>query len=99
MPIVAGIRVSREQTLHLAAMLTRSGFDHTSRVVLDAITNGHEFVALSTDDREAILAVLDHPHTDELVELRAALFDDLNWQRGLIGGARRPQGPPYANHG
>lgn len=99
MPIVAGIRVPREQTLHLAAMLTRSGFDHTSRVLLGGITNGHEFVALATDDREAILAVLDHPQTDELVELRTVLFDELNWRRGLIGGVRRPQRSLYANHG
>jgi hypothetical protein len=99
MPIVAGIRVPREQILHLAAVLTRNGFDHTSRILLEAITNGHEFVALATDDREAILAVLEHPQTDELLELRTALFDELNWRRRLFGGVRLPQRSPYANHG
>jgi hypothetical protein len=99
MPIVAGIRVPREQTLHLAALLARGGFDRTCRILLDAITNGQEFVALATDDREAILAVLDRPQTDELVELRTALFDELNWRRGMIDGVRRPQRSPYANHG
>jgi hypothetical protein len=98
MPIVAGVRMPREQALQLAAQLTRSGFDRTSRVLLDAVTNGHEFVALTTDDREAMLAVLDHPPTEILVELRTVLFAELNWRRGLIGGVRRPQ-TPYAQHG
>ena len=98
MPIVAGIRIPREQTLHLAAMLTRAGFDRTARLLLDAITNGQEFIALATDDREATLAVLDHPQTDELVELRTALFAELNWQRGF-GRTPRSQRSPYANHG
>ena len=88
----------REQTLQLAALLTRGGFDRTSRILLDAVTNGQEFVALETDDREAMLAVLDHPPTETLVELRTVLFGELNWRRGLVGGARRPQ-TPYAQHG
>ena len=98
MPIVAGIRVPREQTLQLAASLTRAGFDRSSRLLLDAITNGQEFIALATDDREAILAVLDHPQTDELVELRTALFAELDWQRGF-GRTPRAQRSPYASHG
>lgn len=98
MPIVAGIRVPREQTLQLAAMLTRAGFDRSSRLLLDAITNNQEFVALETDDREAILAVLDHPQTDRLVELRTALFAELDWQRGF-GRTPRSHRSPDANHG
>ncbi len=94
-PIVAGVRLSREPTLALAAMLTRDGFDHTSRVLLEAITAGNEFVALTTDDREAILAVLDRP-PEALVELRSALFADLNWRRGL-NGALPPRRSPYAH--
>lgn len=97
MPIVAGVRVPREQTLHVAAMLTRVGFDRTARILLEAVTNGQEFVALATDDREAILAVLDHPSPDELVELRTVLFGELNWQRGLIGAVRPRSRSPYAN--
>jgi|GEM_PF-2338286 len=98
MPIVAGVRIPREQTLHLGALLARAGFDHTSRLLLDAVTVGQEFIALAADDREAILAVLGHATTDELVELRTSLFAELNWRRGLIGGA--PSQPsPFANHG
>jgi hypothetical protein len=79
-------------------MLTRAGFDRSSRLLLDAITNNQEFVALETDDREAILAVLDHPQTDRLVELRTALFAELDWQRGF-GRTPRSQRSPDANHG
>lgn len=92
MPIVAGIRLSREPTLELAAMLTRGGFDHTSRVLLDAVTKEHEFVALTVANREAILAVLDHP-AQELVDLRCALFSELNWQRGTTRGAEQTRSP------
>jgi uncharacterized protein (DUF1778 family) len=93
-PIIAGVRVPREQTLELAAMLTRDGSDHTARVLLDAITGNHEFVALTTDDREAILAVLDRP-PEELVELRSALFAELAWRRnGLAPPRRRRWGFP-----
>jgi hypothetical protein len=80
MPILAGVRVTREQTLELAAMLTRDGSDHTARLLLEATTHNPELVALSPEDREAILAVLDHP-SGVLVELRSALFDELTWRR------------------
>ena len=82
MPIVAGTRISRQQTLELAAKLVRDGSDRTARVLLDAITLHSDFVALSTDDREALLSVLDHPQ-DGLVELRTTLFAELNWRRGI----------------
>jgi uncharacterized protein (DUF1778 family) len=94
MPILAGVRVSREQMLELAAMLTRDGSDHTARLLLEATTNGQEFVALSTEEREAILAVLDRP-TGELAELRQALFDELAWRRsGLLSRRGRRTGFP-----
>jgi hypothetical protein len=89
MPILAGIRLSREQTLELAAMLTRDGSDRTARLLLGATTGNQEFVALSTADREAILAVLEHP-TGELVALRTVLFDELTWRRsGLVSKRER----------
>ena len=95
MPIVGGIRISRERALELAAMLTRAGSDHTARVLLKAITEGNEFVALTMSDREAILAVLDRP-SDELVDLRTALFAELNWRRGMVRGAQPVRRSPYA---
>ena len=95
MPIVAGVRLSREQTLELAAMLTRDGSDHTTRILLTAITEGHEFVALTMGDREAILAVLDRP-PEGLVDLRTALFAELNWRRGMVRGAQPSTRSPYA---
>jgi hypothetical protein len=86
-PILGGVRIPREQTLELAAMLTRDGSDHVARVLLDALTNRQEFVPLTWDDREAILRVLDHP-PGELVALREALFSDLNWRRGVLTDTR-----------
>jgi uncharacterized protein (DUF1778 family) len=85
MPIVAGVRIPREQALELAAMLTRDGSDHTARLLLKAVINhGQEFVALTLEDRERILAVLDHPPRG-LAELRSVLFDELNWRRVGLG--------------
>lgn len=94
MPIVAGTRISRGHTLELAAMLARDGSDHTARALLDAVTLAREFVALTADDREAILAVLDHPR-GELVELRTALFAELNWRRGIARGQQPRSRSPY----
>ena len=34
-------------------MLRGDGHDHTARLVITAITNGHDFVALTDDDRSA----------------------------------------------
>jgi uncharacterized protein (DUF1778 family) len=96
-PIVAGIRLGRTETLELAAKLTRAGSDHAARLLLDAVTQGQEFVALTADDREEILAVLDHP-PHELVPLRTTLFSELNWQRRMNDGGRRPHRSPYARH-
>jgi uncharacterized protein (DUF1778 family) len=94
MPIVAGTRISRQQALELAAKLARDGSDRTARVLLDAVTLDHDFVALSTDDREALLSVLDHPQ-DALVELRTTLFAELNWRRGIAGDHERRSRSPY----
>jgi hypothetical protein len=94
-PIVAGIHLDRTETLQLAAMLARAGSDHTSRLLLDAVTCSQDFVALTRDDREEMLAVLDHP-PNELVPLRTALFTELNWLRGLSGGAPPRHRSPYA---
>ena len=80
MLIVAGIRMSRGEVLALASMLRHDGFDRTERLLLVALTNGQEFVALTADDKECALAALVRRPT-ELVELRGALFDELNWQR------------------
>ena len=94
MPIVAGTRISREQTLELAATLARDGSDRTARVLVDAITLARDFVALTTDDREAILAVLKHPR-DQLVDLRTALFAELNWRRGITRNQEPQSRSPY----
>src|SRR4026209_317212 len=94
MPIVAGTRISRQQTLELAATLAREGSDHTARVLLDAITLARDFVALSADDREALLSVLHHPQ-DELVDLRAAVIKGRNGRRGAARYHEARSRSPY----
>ena len=88
MVIIAGIRIRREHALELVSMLTGAGFDRTARLLLRAITNGEEFVALTVVDRECILGVLDDPPI-ALSELRGALFGELNWRRSGVGPRSR----------
>ena len=89
MPILAGRRISPEATLGLAEMLKRHASDSTARLLLDAVTSGEEFVTLSTDDRLAILAVLQRP-PDELKELRVVLYYEVMWRRNArLHGQRR----------
>jgi len=91
MLIVAGIKLSRGEVLALASMLRHDGFDRTERLLLAALTNGQEFVALTMDDKERLLAALARRST-ELVELRGALFDELNWQRKGLAPPLRSAG-------
>ena len=91
MPIVAGIRLSREEALELGGILTREGSDRPARLLLRALTSGQDFVALTTDDKEEIVAALDRRPTI-LVEVRRALFDELNWQRQGLAPPRRARG-------
>ena len=91
MPIVAGLRLSREEALELGSILTREGSDRPARLLLRALTSGQDFVALTSDDKEEIVAALDRRPTT-LVELRRALFDELNWQRQGLAPPRRSRG-------
>ena len=91
MPVLAGRRISPEATLALAELLKGAGSDSTAGLLLDAVTTGAEFVALSTDDRLAILAVLNRP-PDELRELRTVLYYEVMWRRNAeLHGRRRPR--------
>ena len=88
MLVVAGTRLSREDVLTLAGMLTRHGSDRAARILIEAVVHGRVFVALTTEERESLLAVLDRPPAS-LAALRGALFDELNWQReGLVPPSR-----------
>jgi uncharacterized protein (DUF1778 family) len=89
--IVAGIRLQREQVLSLASMLASDESTRTARILLEAVTNRQQFVALTVDDKERMLAVLDHP-PEGLADLRCSLFDELNWKRrGLVPPLRAPR--------
>jgi hypothetical protein len=88
MLVVGGKRLEREDVLTLAGLLTRDGSERTARVLLEALVHGRVFAALTTADKECILAVLGDPPAP-LAPLREALFDELNWQRaGLVPPSR-----------
>lgn len=92
MLIVGGIRLSRDEALALASILTRDGYDRTARAVIGALTKKQAFVALTIDDKEDVLAALTR-RTTVLADLRRALFDELNWQRtGLAPPPPRAEG-------
>ena len=95
MPVLAGRRISREAALALAELLKGRGSDNTARLLLDAVAAGDEFIALSTDDRLAILAVLNRP-PDELRELRTVLYYEVMWRRNAKLHGRRRQRPARA---
>jgi len=88
MLVVGGTRLAREDVLTLAGMLTRNGSDQIARLLLEALVHDDVFVALTRGEREKVLAVLERPPA-ALADLRAALFDELNWQRsGLVPPSR-----------
>jgi hypothetical protein len=91
MPIVAGMRLTREEALELGGILTRDGYDRPARLILRAVTTGQEFVALTVDDKEDVVAALTRRPT-ALVDIRRALFGELNWQREGLAPARLPRG-------
>ena len=91
MPIVAGIRLTRDEALELGSICTRDGADRPARLLLRAVTNGQEFVAFTTDDKEDMVAALTRRPTI-LVDVRRALFDELNWQRKGLSPPRRARG-------
>jgi hypothetical protein len=91
MLIVAGIRLNRDAALALCNMLAGDGHDATARVLLAALTSGQEFVALSRDAKEDVLAALTR-RTTESADLRRALFDELTWQRAGLEPPARSRG-------
>jgi hypothetical protein len=88
--VVAGTGLGRDEVLALASMLSRDGSDRTARLLLAALTRGESFVALTTTDKEHVLATL--TRRKGLTELRHALFDELNWQREGLRPPDVPQG-------
>ena len=71
--IVAGVSVRDQDVLDLVQRLLEAGFEDTADALAVALDAGQRLVAVTVQDREAILRVLEEP-PDELAELRGVLL-------------------------
>ena len=74
---LAGIQVDDLHLLTLASMLRGSGFDGVAERLEDGFDRDVAVVALTIEERDAILEVLVDP--DGLGDLRAVLVQQLEW--------------------
>jgi len=82
---LAGLPVHDEDVLDLARLLHDAGFDDTAEALVIALEVEQSLVALSFQDREAILHTLDDPRVG-LNELRGVLLAEYEWRsrEGLL---------------
>jgi hypothetical protein len=73
--MVAGISVRDQDVLDLVQRLLEAGFEDTADALAVALDARQRLVAVTVQDREAILRVLDEP-PDDLAELRAVLLKE-----------------------
>ena len=84
--MLAGVPMRRLDVLDLARLLRDARFDETADALIVALEAGQALVALSVQDREAILRALDDPQTDSHAELRGVLLREHKWRvrQGLV---------------
>jgi hypothetical protein len=82
---LAGVVVHDEDVLDLARLRHDAGFDDTAEVLVVALEAEQAIVALTIQDREAILRTLDDPPIG-LAELRGVLLREHEWRvrEGLV---------------
>ena len=73
--MLAGIPVRDQAVLDLARLLFDAGFGDTAQVLVVALETEQAVVALTIDDREAILHTLEDPPS-ALAVLRAVLLEE-----------------------
>jgi hypothetical protein len=71
--MLAGVAVANKDVLTLAQLLHDAGFDDTAEVLIVALEAEQALVALTIQDREAMLRTLDDPPA-RLAELRGVLL-------------------------
>jgi len=71
--MLAGLPVRDHDVLHLARLLHDAGFEDTAEVLVVALEAEQTLVALTIEDRERILRVLDEP-PERLAALRVVLL-------------------------
>jgi len=84
---LAGLPVRDADVLDLAGLLHDGGFGDTAETLVFALEAEQALVALSIQDREAILRALDDP-PDSLTDLRDVLLGEHAWRQlvGLVPG-------------
>ena len=88
---MAGLPVPERLVLELAQCLRTEGLNDTAETLEDAYNSGHDVVALTISDREAILRALEYcPYG--LSELRGVLLLEHEWRVavGLVSDAALP---------
>jgi hypothetical protein len=82
---LAGVCVSDKDVLELARLLNDGGFDDTAEALVVALEAEQALVALTIQDREAILRTLNAPPAG-LAELRGVLIREHEWRvrEGLV---------------
>ena len=83
---LAGIPLPEQDVFKLAGLLDDAGFADTVEALVDALEAEQKVVALTIQDREAMLRVLDDPQTDGLAELHGMLLVEHEWRvrEGLV---------------
>ena len=71
--MLAGVPVRHQDVLDLVQRLLEAGFEDTADALAVALDAGQRLVAVTVQDREAILRVLEEP-PDELAEFRGVLL-------------------------
>ena len=84
--MLAGVPLRSQDVLDLARLLRDARFDDTADALIVALEAGQALVALSAQDREAVLRTLDDPQTDSHAELRGVLLREHAWRvrEGLV---------------
>jgi hypothetical protein len=78
--MLAGVRVAKTAVLDLARRLHDAGFEDTAEVLVVALEAEQTMVALTIQDREAIVRTLDEPPAG-LAELRDVLLHEPEWRK------------------
>jgi hypothetical protein len=75
---LAGVRIAEHHVLRLSVMLRRADYGPAADHLETAVATNQHTVSLTTDDRKALLSVLQEPpeELEEVEELRAVLLLD-----------------------
>jgi hypothetical protein len=94
MRVVAGVPISDELTLELADLLRGAGDKTVARMLETAMEQDRTVVPLTIEERDSVLATLDHP-PDGLLELRRVLLMqcDRRVREGSSGAGSRGSTP------